>query len=136
MSLQGNTMRVILHIATAEDWQQSLAAGRYVPATLATEGFIHCSTVSQTVETANRFFAGREGLLLLCIDEGRVQSEVRYELPATRHDERYEERFPHIYGPLNLDSVFRVIDFAPRSDGWFELPAEIDEIDDDERFHT
>lgn len=128
---------MILHIAASEDWQRASATGYYAPSSLVTEGFIHCSTVDQTVETANRFFNGREGLVLLCIAEDRVRSEVRYESPATKQDERYDQRFPHIYGPLDVGSVFRVLDFAPRADGAFELPSEVLEFHDDEgRFPT
>jgi uncharacterized protein (DUF952 family) len=32
------------------------------------------------------------------------------------------ELFPHIYGPLNLDAVVQVIEFAPDSDGYFRMP--------------
>ncbi len=121
-------MNIILHIAASADWQHASVDGYYAPSSLSTEGFIHCSTLGQTVETANRFFHGQKGLLLLCIDEDRVEPEVRYESPATKQDERYHQQFPHIYGPLNLGSVLRVFDFKPRVDGGFELPAEVYEI--------
>jgi uncharacterized protein (DUF952 family) len=33
--------------------------------------------------------------------------------------------FPHIYGPLNLDAISRVLDLQRDSDGIFQLPAGI-----------
>jgi uncharacterized protein (DUF952 family) len=42
---------------------------------------------------------------------------VRDESPAGG-----DERFPHIYGPLNLDAVTQVLPFEPSDDGLFSLP--------------
>lgn len=46
-------------------------------------------------------------------------------LSAGVRDEEFEKSglfFPHIYGPLNLDVVGRVVDFVPGVGGTFELP--------------
>jgi uncharacterized protein (DUF952 family) len=111
-------MSLILHIAKRSQWQQGQEAGVYRVDSLDTEGFIHCSTLIQIVRTANAFFSGESGLVLLCIDSERVQPEIRYELADG-------EQFPHIYGPLNLDAVTQVVDFEPNLDGKFELPQGI-----------
>mgnify|MGYP003800532841 CR=1 FL=1 len=60
---------MILHITTHEDWGKALIYGEYSAASLQSDGFIHCSTVKQTINTANIFFKGQQGLVLLCIDE-------------------------------------------------------------------
>ena len=95
----------------------------YAPSTFGSEGFIHCSTVEQTTDTANIFFRGRQDLVLLCIDETRLAARLEFEAPATAGDARPLTRFPHIYGPLNLDAVTGVVDFPCNTDGSFELPA-------------
>jgi len=119
-------MAIILHITTVADWGAARLAGSYRPASLALEGFIHCSTPAQVIGSANKFFRGRTDLLLLCIDEARVAADIRYELPLAIDgvpDPRAGERFPHVYGPLAIDAVVRVVPLPCDRDGGFTLPA-------------
>lgn len=118
-------MPLILHITQRDVWEASGPSGYYRPPSLASEGFIHCSTIEQTVATANQFYAGQRDLILLCIDPERTEAEVRYEPPACVGDERADSLFPHIHGPLNVSAVLETVEFAPRADGRFELPAAI-----------
>jgi uncharacterized protein (DUF952 family) len=106
-------MAVIYHITTPAAWQQAQVEGSYRADSLATEGFIHASTAQQIAATANRFYDGRSDLLLLEIDEERLNAELKYEegMPG--------QLFPHIYGPLNLDAVVEVRPFTPGEDGIF-----------------
>jgi uncharacterized protein (DUF952 family) len=89
------------------------------------EGFIHASTAEQVAAVANAFYRGRADLILLVIDEARLQSELRWEAPAGPPAEgiRPGDSFPHIYGPLNLAAVVRVLDFEPDPDGTFSRPS-------------
>jgi uncharacterized protein (DUF952 family) len=112
-------MDTILHITTWADWEQAQPEGLYHGDTLATEGFIHCSTPDQVIEVADRVFQGRDGLVLLCIAPARVQSEIRYERAENGQD------YPHIYGPLNVDAVITVASLQPGDDGRFTMPAGI-----------
>ena len=114
---------MILHILCRDDWEAALARGSYAPSSLAAEGFIHCSTTQQIVDTANRFYRGQHGLIVLCIDESRLEAVLKHEPPRPAHDDNRDSLFPHLYGALNLDAVIRVIDFPPGADGSFELPA-------------
>jgi uncharacterized protein (DUF952 family) len=113
---------MILHILRRADWKAALARGVYAPASLATEGFIHCSTTHQIVHTANRYYRGQPGLILLCIDESRLETGPTYEPPKPALDRTLASLFPHLYGPLNLDAVVRVIDFPSDADGTFRMP--------------
>ncbi len=108
---------MILHITTRADWEGAQALGDYRLNTLETEGFIHCSTLEQVLGPANEFYRGRSDLVLLVIDPARLAAELVYE-------DCYETgtAFPHIYGPLNLDAVTKVVPFPPRPDGTFVLP--------------
>jgi uncharacterized protein (DUF952 family) len=114
---------MILHIIGRADWAQAQRAGAYHPASLDNEGFIHFSTPEQVVQTANRFYAGRTDLVLLVVDPARVSAELRCEPPAEVPES--DQRFPHVYGELNLDAVIRVVDFPPDAGGgWSALPPE------------
>ena len=116
-------MTLILHIAAREDWERAKTEGIYRVPSLETDGFIHCSTTSQAPRVADALFAGRHDLLLLCIDPARLLSELRFEAPAHPSDQDApDERFPHVYGPIDLDAVTAVVDFPPDDEGHFKLP--------------
>lgn len=57
--------------------------------------------------------------MLLFIDSDKIQPEIRYE------EAEIGELFPHIYGELNIDAVYLVIDFEAGEDGFFELPEKV-----------
>ncbi len=111
-------MSVIFHIAKSLQWEEAKELQFYRGDTLDSEGFIHCSTLSQTTRTANKFFVGQTGLLLLWIESEKVQAEVKFEAAAG-------DFYPHIYGPLNVDAVLKVIEFEAGANGKFELPEEL-----------
>ncbi len=108
---------MILHIARRGEWETAVTTGQYTADSLATEGFIHCSTVEQVLVPANERFRGQTDLLLLCIDPALLAAPLVYE-------DCYETGmlFPHIYGPLNVTAVQSVLDFPPQADGSFVLP--------------
>ena len=110
-------MSLVLHITSRTDWDTALAAGSYAADSLATEGFIHCSTAQQVIATANRLFKGKTGLVLLCIETAKVKAEIRYE-----NLEGGTNLFPHVYGALEIAAIVSVHDFPPRANGGFELP--------------
>jgi uncharacterized protein (DUF952 family) len=98
-----------------------LALGRrtYAPDSLRSDGFIHCSTLAQMIDTANRFYRGQQDLVVLCIEESRLTAELKYEAPAMPHGESEDELFPHLYGELNVEAVERVVDLPCEADGSF-----------------
>jgi uncharacterized protein (DUF952 family) len=96
----------ILHIATRRDWEAARAAGRYAPPSLAAEGFIHFSDAAQVARVAAARFAGVPDLVLLCVPVDRLDAPLRYET-----SDAGEERFPHLYGPLDVGAVSRVVPF-------------------------
>jgi uncharacterized protein (DUF952 family) len=112
---------VIFHIVSRAEWNEAGRRGEYATASLRAEGFIHCSSLAQIVGTANRFFRGQRGLVLLCIDETRLSTPLRYEPPADGGVET-GALFPHLYGPLDPDAVTRAVDFPCEPDGSFRLP--------------
>jgi uncharacterized protein (DUF952 family) len=113
-------MDIILHITTRDAWERATVSRSYRADTLESQGFIHCSKPEQVIRVANSLFRGQDNLVLLCIDSGEVDAEIRYE-----NLEGGEQRFPHIYGPLNVEAVVRVLDFKPCPDGAFVLPESL-----------
>lgn len=113
---------MIFHIVSKREWQDAMRAGSYEPASIRTEGFVHCSTRSQTADTANRFFRGRRDLVLLCIEPERLTAKLRFEAPADPADPRAQERFPHVYGPIDLPAVEQALEFPCDAEGTFRLP--------------
>jgi len=111
--------RHVFHITERGAFAAALESGAYVSDSLQSEGFIHCSTRAQILRSAARFFSGRAGLVLLCIDAERIASLLRYEAADG-------ESFPHCFGPIPLDAIPAVIDFPCRADGSFELPPELE----------
>jgi len=120
---------MIVHIVKRSKWTEAVERGTYAPASLRAEGFIHCSTLAQLVDTANRFYRGHQGLVVVCIEESRLKAELTYEAPAEpRRESRAPrehpagETFPHLRGELNVDAVVRVIELPCEADGSFRLP--------------
>lgn len=110
-------MKVIFHITRQVDWLAAAESGVYCPDSFDSDGFIHCSTAGQLIAVANQRYGGQAGLVLLAINVPAVG-------PAIVYEDLYEsgKKFPHIYGPLNMDAVAAVIPFPARADGRFVLP--------------
>jgi uncharacterized protein (DUF952 family) len=111
----------ILHAAPRSAWSAAQGQGAYSADTLAGQGFIHCSKAGQILRVANSLYHGQHGLVLLVIDPGRLTSELRWEPGA----DLPSERFPHVYGPIDLEAVARVLAFEPGPDGSFALPPDL-----------
>jgi uncharacterized protein (DUF952 family) len=94
----------IYHVTTSKAWEAAQANQSYMPQDFEKDGFIHCSIERQIEGVLERFYQGQTGLVKLKIEKAKVQRPVLFELA-----EDLNELFPHIYGPLNLDSVVAVM---------------------------
>lgn len=111
----------IYHITSQAAWADAQKSGAYSADSLAGEGFVHCSGLSQIKRVADDFYSNQHGLVILQIDPSMLTSEVRWEAGTDKSD----ELFPHVYGPLDLEAVLRVLDFEPEADGNFDLPVSL-----------
>ncbi len=93
-------MELVYKILPASLWRDAEEAGFFVgtEADLA-DGFLHFSTKEQIRETAQKYFAGQDGLLLIAADKNRLGGALRFEFS------RGGALFPHLYGTLPLDAV-------------------------------
>jgi len=99
------------------EWQQLAPEAPYVAATLATEGFIHCTgEPALLVEVANRFYRHLAGeFIILSIATAKVQAELRWE-EADGH------LFPHLYGAIERAAIVATDPFPRAADGTFQHP--------------
>ena len=107
---------MILHIIRKQEWQLAKQSGSYKNKSLEEEGFIHCSNENQVCKVADTLYKDEEDVLLLYIDETKLMSKVVYE-------DLYQlgEKYPHVYGPINLDAVVKVEPFLKDENGEFFL---------------
>ncbi|MFD3916155.1 MULTISPECIES: DUF952 domain-containing protein [unclassified Streptomyces] len=98
---------MIVHLLPLDDWRRE-PDQPYTPASLATDGFIHCSPDEPvTLAIANAFYRDTpRPLLALLIEEESLEPRLVWQQaekapPGVADD----TRFPHVYGPLNRSAV-------------------------------
>ena len=96
---------MIYHVTTKQQWNDALLKGYFDEPSLAIEGFIHNSTQEQVSGVLERYYKGQNNLILLHIDEAKLEAELKYELSAS-----VNELFPHVFGNINLDAVVKTTD--------------------------
>jgi uncharacterized protein (DUF952 family) len=103
---------VILHLLPERVWREVEDARTYLPEAYDDDGFVHCSPDEDVMlAVANAFYAGEDDELVVWdLDESRLTSEVRWEAPdhGPPPGAPADTRFPHVYGPIELDAVVAV----------------------------
>jgi uncharacterized protein (DUF952 family) len=103
-------MTTVCHIVDRATWNAAREAGRYAPASLDREGFIHLSQPHQVAATAARFFAGVPDLVVLIMRAEPLGADLRWETTD-------DDTFPHLHASLDPALVTEVVplaDFATR----------------------
>jgi uncharacterized protein (DUF952 family) len=93
-------MTPVLKLLRPAEWAAFQAAGQFAgsPDDLR-DGYIHLSTPEQAPETAAKYFADVDGLMVLRFDADQLGPDLRWE-PS-----RGGQLFPHYYSPLVLDDL-------------------------------
>lgn len=81
------------------------------------DGYIHLSTAAQLTETVDRHFAGQAGLHLAAVDLGSFGDTLKWE------ESRGGQLFPHLYGPLLLETVIAYGPLERDAGGKVRLPV-------------
>lgn len=81
------------------------------------DGYIHLSTEAQLTETVDKHFVGQTDLWVAAVDLEALGETIKWE------ESRGGALFPHIYGPLSLDTVFAYAPLERRADGGVVLPV-------------
>jgi uncharacterized protein (DUF952 family) len=108
---------VIYHFCPRADWEAAASSGSYTADSLATQGFIHCSPRDHVHVSATMRARGRTDLVVLEIDEARLDAPSVWEEGDPPHPDG--KLFPHVYGPIPVAAVVRVTDLPTEPDGTF-----------------
>jgi uncharacterized protein (DUF952 family) len=111
---------MILHFCPRAEWDAAVAVGVYRADSLASQGFIHCSTPEQVAIPATALARGRRDIVLLEIDEERLTRPAVWEQGDP--PDPGGMLFPHVYEPIPVAAVVGVHDYPPESDGTFRPP--------------
>ncbi len=90
------------------------------------EGFVHCSPIKYLWRVLPNFEDEEEKLVIICIDEDKLKSEVKWE-----DDGNYGRSYPHVYGTINNDAVIMVLDYLKDEQGHYMKNPELADIVDE-----
>lgn len=110
--------QLLYHITSEIEWAEALTLCEYRSRNFDAETFVHCSYAHQLLDVAVRLFGGRKDLVLLVVDPSKLSCDV-----VGENLEGGEELYPHVYGPLPLEAIVKVLPFPPKHDGGFLLPC-------------
>ena len=81
-----------------------------------TDGFIHLSSAGQVKETVQRYFSGRDDLMLVSIDGSFLGESLRWE------ESRGGAACPHVYGVIPMEAILKAEPLPLGSDGEHQFP--------------
>ncbi|MDG1707682.1 MAG: DUF952 domain-containing protein [Emcibacteraceae bacterium] len=98
--------KTIYKICGQNEWNNAQKNGIYLGSQDdLRDGFIHFSSKVQVEGTLAKHFKDKKDLLLLEIEVDKLPTdELKWEVS------RNGEKFPHLYGDLNLEAVIKVTD--------------------------
>ncbi|MBI3746413.1 MAG: DUF952 domain-containing protein [Chloroflexi bacterium] len=100
------------HLVPEAAWLAAPPGEPFRPASLTAEGFVHLThRMPDLVDVANHFYRDEPGPhVILTIALGVLTAPWRYD---------GDERYPHVYGPLDREAIIAVRAIARRPDGTF-----------------
>lgn len=116
---------MILHRMKRADWEERKHKTVWGNRNIRADGFIHCSTPEYFWRVAPNFKDMDEELVILCIDENKLDAEVRYE-----DGDNYGRFYPHVYGLINNAAVTAVLPFIKDEEGKYIKNRELAYIED------
>ena len=116
---------MILHCMKKAEWNLLKDQRAWGLRQIEAEGFIHCSTVEYFWRVAPNFKDVKEEMVLVCIDESKLRSEVRYE-----DGDNCGRAYPHVYGPVNNDAVVMVLPFLRDESGNYIRNPEFADVEE------
>lgn len=107
-------MRTTFHLVPVEVWQTADRERPYAAASLADEGFIHCTDgEAELAATFDRHYANDpRAFLALTLDLDALDVPWRFDDP--------DSPYPHIYGPIRWPAILGLQQVERRPDGRFQ----------------
>ena len=102
-------------LMTAEEIACARTTGQWESVSLSVEGFIHASPANQLKRVADKYYQQKHEVQVVCVRIDLLKPELRWE-PAAG------SLYPHIYGPLNFNSVVDIVPTQRNEDGTFLIP--------------
>ena len=96
MALDDLQPDALYHLASATEWADYQVRGTIDPASIAAEGFVHCSYGRQVAGTVAKHFGDATDLLALEIDPAKLGDVELVDEDSYGSG----QAFPHVYGPI------------------------------------
>lgn len=95
----------LYHLVNPQQWREYRRGGEIVPASLADEGFIHCSWGRQVEGTLVKHFAGESEVMALRLDTTLLDAPI---VEEDLHGSG--QPFPHVYSAIPVTAVVEVVE--------------------------
>lgn len=116
---------MILHCTKKSRWEKIRHKNTWGEDLIETDGCIHCSSVEYFWRVAPNFKYVTDDMVLLCIDEDKLISEVRYE-----DGDNCGRCYPHIYGVINNSAIINTLPYLRDINGQFIKNPELMYVED------
>ncbi|MFY0628025.1 MAG: DUF952 domain-containing protein [Reichenbachiella sp.] len=97
----------IYHLVERSVWERQNLSYHFQHPGLDSEGFMHCSTKEQLLESYEKYFSGQADTLLIAINSKWLLSDLKWEYSPSRNSD-----FPHLYGTLNKSAIIWIQQLA------------------------
>ena len=114
---------IIIHFAMKNEWDNEINTGYYGSSCIKRDGFIPCFKVSD-ISNINLSLSTLKEYIILCIDEAKVNSNIKYE-----KREEFDLEEPNIYGEISKDSIINILPYTFNNEDKFVPTDELLDFD-------
>ena len=109
-------LEFIFKIIDKEEWKKAKQTGAYNGSDNdKKDGYIHFSEEDQVPETLKKHYSNKENLILLRVNAFELE-HLLWEQASNG------DMYPHLYAPLNINSVVGEYELSLKDDGTHKLP--------------
>ena len=109
-------LEFIFKVINKEEWQKAKQSGTYVGSDKdKKDGYIHLSEDDQVLETLKKHYSNKENLVLLKVNAFKLE-HLLWEQASNG------DMYPHLYSPLDVNTVVDEFELSLNEDGTHELP--------------